>query len=183
MIRSAGLSAVLILALVSCGPTFEVLPLGDDLNLTGPDGKPFSLKSMAGKPGLVFFGYSRCPDWCPSTMSRLVQVQKILGKKSDRVWSVFVSVDHERDDAQGLSAFLEPFGTRTLGLTGTAETIEKCLKAWGSYRERHVRDDGRGISWDHGLQLYLVDGQGRVRALYHAKDSPETVARGLKALM
>lgn len=170
-----------LLFLGACGgPSYEVLPLGDNLSLVQADGRPFSLSEVRGKPGLVFFGYSHCPDWCPSTLSRLVRVKSLLGKRSNNVWMAFVSVDTERDKGEVLAGFLKPFDLGMIGLTGTDAQIDQCLKAWGSYRERQVRDDGRGISWDHGTQIYLVDPQGRARALFTAKDRPEDIARALK---
>lgn len=92
----------------------------------------------------------------------------------------FVSVDTERDKGEALERFLKPFDLDIIGLTGTDAQIDQCLKAWGSYRERQNRDDGRGISWDHGTQIYLVDPQGRVRALFTSKEKPEDMAQALK---
>src|SRR5687767_3039269 len=106
--------------------------LGGPFTLTGADGKPFSSSSLAGKPYAIFFGFTHCPDVCPTTLSRLVRLRSQLGR-ADAFNIVFVSVDPRRDGPKEVGAYSTAFNAPVIGLTGSAAQIEQVKKQYGIF--------------------------------------------------
>ena len=102
-----------------------------DFTLTAHDGTPFELRSTRGKATLVFFGFTHCPDVCPTTMSKLAAALAALGEDGDRVAVVFISVDPERDTPEAIQAYLEAFDPRIVGVTGTLPELEAVAASFG----------------------------------------------------
>ena len=109
-------------------PELPVLPIGGDFELTGHDGQPFALQSLRGKVVLIFFGYSSCPDACPTTLSKLSSVARRLGDDRSKIQALYVSVDPDRDTPPVLKADMENFSIGALGLTGKKEDIDTVVK-------------------------------------------------------
>lgn len=138
-----------------------------DFVLTDQQGRPFQLAAQRGKPVLVFFGYTFCPDVCPGTMLQYRALRQALGADADRVALLFVTVDPERDSPERLRTYLDNFDPAIVGLTGTPETVASVTRQWGVYAEKvPVPGSATGYLVNHSAILYLVDRAGMVRALY-----------------
>lgn len=137
-----------------------------DLALTDTEGQTFALKTIQGKVVLLFFGYTHCPDVCPTTMIAVRQVLERLGKDAQRVQFVFVSVDPERDTPERLRQYVKGFDPRFIGLTGTAEQVAQVAKAYGVqyYKEDIGSASGYGVA--HTAFVFAIDPKGRLRLTF-----------------
>ena len=116
-------------------------------------------RTLAGKPFVIFFGFARCPEVCPTTMSRLARLRKELGADGGRFTTVFVSVDPEHDKPEDLKSFLSMFDMPTLGLTGSAAQTAAIVRDYGIYYQR-VPLPGGDYTIDHSAGIYLMDRRG-----------------------
>jgi protein SCO1/2 len=135
---------------------------GKALNLTDHNGKPRTLVDFRGKVVTVFFGFTHCPDVCPTTLAEMAQVVKELGRDGDRVQVLFVTVDPERDTQQVLKQYVPSFNPGFLGLYGDAEATARAAKEFKIYFQKQPAKDGR-YSVDHSAGTYILDRQGRLR--------------------
>ena len=168
MTLALGLSA----CLTGCGDPVETFQgseisgshLGQGWQLTSADGKPYTLASFAGKAVLVFFGYTQCPDVCPTTLAELSEVMKLLGDKADRLQVVMITVDPERDTPDVLKAYVTSFDPRFLGLSGTPEQIKQAANSFKAFYAKSAVANGT-YSMDHTASFYLIDPKGESRVL------------------
>lgn len=135
----------------------------EDFVLTDQHGQPFRLSDQIGSVVLLFFGYTSCPDVCPTTLAKFKQVHTQLGDQADRVRFVLVTVDPERDTAERLRNYLGAFNSSFVGLTGTTAELEAVWQKYGVYREKVGGASATGYVVDHSTSTYLVDAQGRLR--------------------
>lgn len=133
---------------------------GGPFTLTGADGKPFSSSELNGKPYAIFFGFTNCPDVCPTTLARLVRLRQELGKGDQSFDIVFVTVDPERDGPAEVGKYAEMLNRPVIGLTGSLEQIERVKKQFGIY-SRKVPDGQGGYSVDHTATVLLFDRSGQ----------------------
>ncbi len=144
-----------------------VAAIGGPFTLVGADGKAFSSASLAGKPYAIFFGFTHCPDVCPTTLARLAKLRRQLGKGDDAVAIVFVTVDPERDGPAEVGAYAGLFGTPVIGLTGSPAQIDQVKKTFGIYSAKAPQPGG-GYSVDHTATVFLMDEAGKfVATLAH----------------
>jgi len=155
------------------GPAISALSLGGPFTLTGADGKPFSSSALAGKPYVIFFGFTHCPDVCPTTLSRLVNLRRQLGS-ADRPAILFVTVDPERDGPAEVGKYADLFGAPIIGLTGSATQIEQVKKQFGIFSQK-VPDGSGGYSVDHSATALLFDADGKFVATI-APEEPDSAA-------
>lgn len=181
--RVCGLGMLLALLLSACGPPaidpeLQILPLGGDFKLVGHDGKPFDSRSLRGSVVWVFFGYTTCPDVCPTTLARLTKAREILKeeKMALLVRSAFITVDPERDPPETLQKYLSYFSLPVNGITGPPEEIAAVAKSYGAAYEKVDSGSAGGYLVNHSTYVYLLDGQGRLRHLFGHSDSPERIA-------
>ena len=133
-----------------------------ELNLADHNGKPRTLADFRGKVVTVFFGFTHCPDACPTTLVEMAAVMKALGPDAERLQVLFVTVDPERDTQEVLRQYVPSFHPAFLGLRGDAEATARAAKAFKVYyRKQPV--EGRGYSVDHSAGTYLLDREGRLR--------------------
>ena len=135
---------------------------GKELNLTDHDGTPRTLTDFRGKVVTVFFGFTHCPDACPTTMVEMAGVMKELGPDADRLQVLFVTVDPERDTQKVLSQYVPSFHPSFLGLYGDAEATARAAKAFKIYYQKRPVE-GAGYSVDHSAGTFVLDREGRVR--------------------
>ncbi|MCD2515373.1 SCO family protein [Massilia sp. G4R7] len=150
--------------------------IGKDFRLTDPDGKERTLADFRGKVVAVFFGYTQCPDVCPTALSRAVEVKRLLGKDdAERLQVVFITVDPERDTPEVLKAYTAAFDPTFLGLYGTPERTAETARSFAAmYRKVPT---GSSYSMDHTASSYIYDPQGRLRLqLAHALGAQEYAA-------
>ncbi len=157
--------------LAGCGgaepPRFKLTDVsgvgfGKELNLTDHNGKPRTLADFRGKVVTVFFGFTHCPDVCPTTLAELAQVAKALGPDADKLQVLFVTVDPERDTPQVLKQYVPSFNPAFLGLSGSLDATARAAKEFKVFYQKQPARNG-GYSVDHGAGTFILDPQGRLR--------------------
>lgn len=180
---------MLALALVACqpaAPKFKSTDItgadyGRSLQLTGHDGKPRTLADFAGKVVVLTFGFTHCPDVCPTILADLAGVMKEIGPDAGRVQVLFVSVDPERDTADALAKYVTAFDPRFLGLRGDMEATQRTAKEFKVFFEK--RKTGDTYSVDHSAQSYVLDPKGRLRLFVRHDRIAQDLAPDLKTLL
>lgn len=173
--------------LAACGtvPATDLVPvpIGGEIELIQAGGTTFRLSEHRDEVKLVFFGYASCPDACPRALSRIRQVELLLGPAREQLLSVYVSVDPERDTPEHLAEYIGFFSVRGVGVTGTPEKIAEIAKAYGASYQKAPSESAMGYLIDHSTFLYLLDRAGRVRRIVRSDDTPEQIASWVKALL
>jgi len=155
-----------------------------DFTLMTSTGEPMSLSDFRGKFVLLYFGYTFCPDVCPTTLNDLKGMMEILGpKRAEDVQVIMVSVDPERDTVEQLASYLPYFHPSFLGMTGTVEEIQPVASRFGIFFERHEGTSAAGYLVDHTAVVTLVDDEGYVRMVFPYGTSGEDMAADLTYLM
>ena len=149
--------------------------IGGPFQLTDQAGQTVTEKNLKGKPTLIFFGFTHCPDVCPTSLFEISEVLKAMGKDADRVNAYFVSVDPERDTAAAMKDYLSSFDPHLKGLTGDPEAVAKVLSAYRVYAKKVPLKDG-DYTMDHTALIYLMDRDGRFVAPFNLKRTPEEAA-------
>jgi protein SCO1/2 len=154
-----------------------------ELALTDADGKLRQLSDFKGKVTLVFFGYTQCPDVCPTTLAELAAVKRELGKQGDRLQGVFVSVDPQRDTPEVLKAYVANFDPSFVALTGTPEQIEQAAKNFKVFFAKVPGRTEGSYTVDHTAGTYVLDAQGRVRLFVRYGSGADALRHDLKLLL
>ena len=189
-----GFFAVLLsLSLLACDsqdrPAFKGSDItgsefGRTLELTDHNGRRVNLDSFKGKLVVLFFGYTHCPDVCPTTLSDMAQAFQILGpEKAAKVQVLFTSVDPERDTPEILKAYVPYFHESFLGLYGTPEEVAKAAKEFRVMYRKHTEPGASDYLVDHSAGSYVLDGQGRLRLYLPFAHAPQDIAHDLTTLM
>jgi protein SCO1 len=188
-VRLCGVAvALLLLAPVlrpaSSAAQIAVPPKGSSVHfaLAGSDGMAVTEQSYRGKWLVVYFGYTSCPDICPTTMMELAQALQTLGPRAAGVQAVFISVDPQRDKPDLLADYLKAFDPRFVGLTGSSAQISAAAKSFNVFYERHDTDDG-DYTYDHSSYLYLVDPGGQLVEALGSDRGSEQIAATLSSRM
>lgn len=185
----AGLVAVCVCGATGCtqrpaDADVPVLEGGGDFSLTDHDGRPFTLASQRGRVVLIFFGYTFCPDACPTTLSKLASVYRRLGTNATRVKTLYVSVDPERDTPDVLKADLENFALDAVGLTGSKAELDAVVRQYGAaYEIVPTPDSAATYTVSHTTTLYAVDRQGRLRLKFRYEAGVDEIVDGLAPLL
>ena len=158
--------------------------IGGPFQLIDQDGKPISDQDMKGKPFLVFFGFTHCPDVCPTALFEVSELMRALGKDADRTSALFITVDPERDTPAKLKDYLSSFDPRLRAATGDRRSIEAAEKAYRVYAKKIPSEKGGDdYSMDHTALVYLMDKQGRFVAPFNLKRTPEASAAELRKFL
>ena len=153
-----------------------------DFHLADANGNPRSLESFTGKVVILFFGYTHCPEVCPTTLADLAQVMRQLGKDADRVQVLFVTLDPERDSPELLGQFVPSFEQSFLGLHGNALATDQAAKAFGVNYAKQYSKSG-GYTLDHSDGTYLIGIKGRPILLSPYKQKAEFLVQDIKMLL
>jgi protein SCO1/2 len=153
--------------------------IGGPFKLIDQDGKSITDQDFKGRPFLVFFGFTHCPDICPTTLFEVAEVLRALGPDAGRATALFITVDPERDTPAAIKDYLSSFGPLMRGATGDAAAIAAVEKAYRVYAKKVPTDNG-GYSIDHTALVYLMDKQGRFVAPFSLKRRPEDAAADLR---
>lgn len=153
--------------------------IGGPFELTGTDGRPFGSAQLRGKPFAIFFGFTRCPDVCPTTLSRMARLRALLGEEGRDLNMVFVSVDPRSDTPEGIGRYLTLFETPFIGLTGTPEQLATVKRAYGVFSEE-VPIEGGGYTVDHTATIFLMDAEGRFVGTMDAHEADEPALAKLR---
>jgi protein SCO1/2 len=156
--------------------------IGGPFHLEDQSGKPVSDQDIKGRPYLVFFGYTHCPDVCPTSLFEISEVFRALGRDADRAGALFITVDPERDTPSVLKDYLSNFDPHLRGLTGDAAAIAAALKAYRVYAKKVPLSDG-DYTMDHTAIVYLMDKDGRFVAAFNLKQTPEAAAAQLRGYL
>ena len=153
--------------------------IGGSFQLTDQSGATVTDKSLQGRPTLIFFGYTHCPDVCPTSLFEISEVLRAMGKDADRVNAYFISVDPERDTPSTMKDYLSSFDPHLEGLSGDPAATTTVLTAFRVYAKKVPMKDG-DYTMDHTALIYLMDRDGRFVAPFNLKRSPEEAAAELK---
>lgn len=155
-----------------------------DFTLTGDDGRAVTGESFKGRTSLVYFGYTHCPDVCPETMGRLMQVLGKLGPDAQKVRILFITVDPARDTPKALHDYVGAFDSQHAeGLTGTDWQIESLAKRYRVAYQMEKRDPNGNYEVTHSSAVYVFDQQGHARLLATDHDTPDSIARDLRRII
>lgn len=190
---AASLATALALSLAACSPGASQPPLeqaplagasiGGDFTLTGEDGKPVSWTDFKGKWRVVYFGFTYCPDICPTDLQRSSQGLKLYAKDhaelAKQIQPVFITIDPERDKPEVVAEFTDAFSSDLVGLTGTPEQIAAVAKAFGVYYAKGEATSDGTYMMDHSNVTYLFDPAGNPVAMLPTDQGAEAVAAEL----
>ena len=184
-------TAAALMLLAACtpeGPKFKSSDItgsafGRELALNDHTGKPRTLADYRGKAVVVFFGYTQCPDFCPTTLSELAEVMKRLGPDADRVQVLFVTVDPRRDTPELLGQYVPAFDPSFLGLWGDAGATAKAAKDFNIYFQDRPGKDAASYTVDHTAQSFVIDKEGRLRLVWPYGIEVAQMAGDLKVLL
>ena len=154
------------------------------LNLIDSKGQEFDLKKYQGDVLLIFFGYTSCPDVCPTTLSEMKRVEAALGEAAEDVQVVFVTVDPERDTVDKLDAYVSLFDPSFIGLTGSTEALEIVWKDYGVFREIDTESEtAAGYLVNHSSRLYMINPEGDLAITFSYGTPAEDIAKDVKYIL
>jgi protein SCO1 len=165
------------------GTVLETPQPAYNFSLAGPNSQTFHLSDSSGKMRVIFFGYTSCPDVCPTTLADLSRVLKLLGNQADQVQVLFISVDPEKDTPQRISDYLKQFDTRMIGLTGTLADISNAAKEYNIYFEKKPFGDQGGYTIDHTAVIFLIDPAGNLRIIYPYGTKPPDIVSDISYML
>jgi protein SCO1/2 len=156
--------------------------IGGPFRLIDQNGKPVSDADLKGKWQLLFFGYTHCPDACPTALNEIALALDRLGAKRDAVEVVFITVDPERDTPEVLKSYVASFDVPIIALTGAPEAVAQAAKAYRVYYAKHPRADGE-YDMDHSAVIYLMNPEGSFTASFTPDSTAEAIAARLQKLL
>nr|WP_241659353.1 SCO family protein [Extensimonas vulgaris] len=154
-----------------------------DLQLTDHNGQPRSLKDFRGKVVVVFFGYTQCPDVCPTSLQELAEAKRLLGPDGERLQGVFVTIDPERDTPELLKAYMANFDPSFIALRGTPEQTAAVAKEFKIYYKKVEGKTPTSYTMDHSAGSYIFDPAGRVRVFHRYGSGAQALADDVRALL
>jgi protein SCO1 len=190
-IRILLMSAAFLAGLVLCfgvvvivtgrgaAPVAQVAAIGGPFQLVDQNGREVTDKDLKGRPFLVFFGFTHCPDVCPTTLFEVSEIMRALGPDAERTRALFVTVDPERDTPAVMKDYLSSFDPHLVGLTGDPAAVAAVAKAYRVYFKKVPLDQG-GYTMDHTAIVYLMDKDGRFVSPFSLKRSTDAAAADLR---
>jgi len=168
----------------AAGDELPVLPIGGDFTLTDQDNQPFTLSSLKGKVVLIFFGYTMCPDACPTTLSKLsTAYSRLTEAERGRVKAIYITIDPERDTPQVMKDHLTYFGVDALGLSGKVEETSEVARQFGAHFEKSTEKTAAGYLMSHTVSIFGLDAQGQTRLLIDYEASVDLVVKSIRQLL
>ncbi len=164
-------------------PPLNAAPVGGDFTLESSRG-PVSTVELRGKVILLYFGYTQCPDVCPTSFSLMAQVLNELDPQElDRTIGIFVSVDPKRDSVERLAEYVGYFHPRFIGVTGTPDAVAEAARLYGAqYSYTDTSDSAMGYTVNHSTVIYLIDQEGELRFAFPHETPPETMLGAIRML-
>ncbi len=156
--------------------------IGGPFVLTDNDGQRVTENNLKGRPSLIFFGFTHCPDVCPTALFEISEVLRAMGPEASRVNAYFISVDPERDTVSAMKDYLSSFDPHLKGLTGDPDAVAKTLTAYRVYAKKVPQKDG-DYTMDHTALVYLMDRNGQFVKPFDLKRTPEAAAAELKTYL
>lgn len=183
--------AVLAVVLGSCSPASEHcatkgdpdVPIGGNFQLTDHSGQPVTNESYAGRYRIVYFGFTFCPDICPTELQSISTALDLMGEQATKVQPLFITIDPDRDDTEAMGAYLEHFHPSFIGLTGNPAEIEQAAHAYKIYYAKApASEDPNDYTMNHSSFIYIMDCEGRYIRHLSQGASAEEIARALREL-
>ena len=165
------------------GTLYDPAQPAPEIALTRADGQPFRLSAEKGKLTFLFFGYTSCPDVCPTTMADLRQVRQAVGAKADQFDVVFVTVDPDRDTPDKIQQYASFFDPGFIGLSGSMDVLQPVWTEYGVFRKIEASTSLTDYSVTHSSLLYLIDQEGNLRLSYSFGTPPEDIAHDVNLLL
>lgn len=166
------------------GTTYaDPYPAAAEIELTRADGTQFRLSEMRGKVVMLFFGYTSCPDVCPTTMAELKQALEKIGEKAARVQVLYVTVDPERDTPQRVQEYVNHFNSDFIGLSGSESELAKVWNDYGVFREIVDGTSAAGYLVNHTARVTMIDQQGNLRVSFPFETPVENIVHDLELLL
>lgn len=165
------------------GTSLGVAAIGGPFTLVDQTGATVTEASLKGHPSAMFFGYTYCPDVCPTTLSDMTLWLEQLGPDGDKLKAYFVSVDPERDTREHMAEYLTAFDPRISGLTGTREQVDQMVANYRVYARKVEGGDPEYYLMDHTASVYLLDSEGRFVGTVDYEENPATALAKLKRLV
>ena len=187
--RRAAMLAAAALAACSPGkPDFRGIDItgadyARDFRLTDHNGQERTLADFRGKVVVVFFGFTQCPDVCPTAMAQLVEVKQMLGKDGDKLQALFITLDPERDSAEILKVYIANFDAGFLGLRPSLEQLPELTRHFKVFYKKNEGKTATSYTLDHSAGSYVFDTQGRVRLYVRQNMSAAAITEDLKILL
>jgi protein SCO1/2 len=184
--------ALIVLTLTQCtalghytfhGSVIDPPTPAPDFVLRDQRGHVFRLSDQTGKLVLLYFGYTSCPDVCPTTLAVLKRTRMQLDRQAEQVRVVFVTVDQERDSAERIGAYLGAFDSTFVGLTGAELDLEPVWRAYSVYRQKQPGSSALGYTVDHTARIYLIDTQGQLRLTFPFGITADDIAPDVRHLL
>lgn len=184
------IALALVLAAGTIGyATFATMPnvqasasIGASFDLTDDRGQPITEKALSGHPSLIYFGYTHCPDVCPTTLYDMAGWFKTLGPQADKLKAYFFSVDPERDTPEIMHGYTGNFTDRIIGITGDPKEMQKAIKGWRIYAKKVPDADG-GYTMDHTASVLLVDAGGNLRGTIAYQENTDVALQKIRNLL
>jgi len=155
------------------------IDIGGPFELTAHTGETVTLDSLSGRFALLYFGYTNCPDFCPTDLQKIAVVLNDLGDRASRVQPVFITIDPARDTPDRLAEYVPLFDDRILGLSGTAAQVDRAAKAFKVYYRKAETEAASDYLMDHSLYVYLLGPDGKLLALFDNKATAEDITAAL----
>jgi protein SCO1/2 len=155
--------------------------LGGPFSLVDHTGRAVTERDFAGRPLLVYFGFTYCPDVCPTELGSIAAALDAMGPAGEQVTPIFVSIDPERDTPEAMADYVSRFHPRLIGLTGSAEQVAQAARAYRVYYAKVRPRDSTDYLMDHSSFIYFVGPDGRVRSLFRPETAPEAIAAAVAA--
>ncbi len=172
-------AVVLVTNRVSTTPGQAVAAIGGPFQLTDQNDRTITENDLKGRPFLVFFGFTHCPEVCPTTLFEVSEIFRKLGPDAERIRALFITVDPERDTVASLKDYMSSFDPHLTGLTGDLDSIAKVAKEYRVYYKKVPLDQG-DYTMDHTAIVYLMDKDGHFVSPFSLKRTPEAAAADLK---
>ena len=180
LIGAAGLAgAAFYLSAPAPETARQASTVGGAFSLVDQDGRPVTEAALKGKPTVIFFGFTHCPDICPTAMYEITQAFEALGPDAEKAQALFMTVDPERDTPETLKQYLSSFSPRIRGLSGSPDQVKGAIKAFRVYAKKVPLKDG-DYTMDHTAVVYLMDRNGAFVAPLNLKREPKDVAAELR---
>ena len=154
--------------------------IGGPFSLINQDGKPVTEATYKGKLMLVYFGFTYCPDICPTDVSIMSQAMKQLGTDAAKIVPLFITIDPERDTVQQMKSYLSNFNPPVEGLTGDRKAIDAVIKEYKVYAQKVPRKDVNDYTMDHSAYMYLMDGNGKYLTHFKHGTAPAEIANEIR---
>jgi protein SCO1/2 len=191
ILTGTALSVLGLAGLSACGdakPTFNAVDISgvdyaQDFKLTDHNGQARRLADFKGKVVVMFFGYTQCPDVCPTSMTELVEVKKLLGADGDKLQALFVTVDPERDTPELLKAYMANFDPSFLALYTTPAELPALAQNYKIYFKKVDGKTATSYTMDHSAGSYIYDAQGRIRLYARYGSGPQLLAADIRQLL